>query len=217
MLPVNARLRRSGSAGWLAGVMVGATTCLCAPAALAQPTNPGSKRILSLPTIQWDQDLAAWSYAAGQTVTNLTRVMGGLSFGLAPEEVNKLLPYPAPSLQWPDLPVAPEFPEEVRYVWLPMAGGGALRAAVKSCFGEPSYIVLMFRAGGLFRVSWRFLPDPVCRNPGPAAAELYAAFVPIDSQVAISAHYQSGYAEVVDVSDPSAGILINQRWQMRGQ
>jgi hypothetical protein len=100
---------------------------------------------------------------------------------------------------------------------MPLAISGPMRAAIKSCFGESSYVVLLFRSLGLFRISWRLLPDQSCPNPVNAANELFATFVPIDSQVAVSTHYQAGYAEVVDVSDPNAGVLVNERWQMRGQ
>jgi len=113
--------------------------------------------------------------------------------------------------------VAGELADEVRYTWLHMIVGEKLIAPVKSCFGGGSYIVLLFRVSGLFRVSWRFLPDQACPNVVNAARELFATFVPIASTVALSVHYHTGYAEVVDVTDPQAGLLVTQRWQMPGQ
>jgi hypothetical protein len=143
--------------------------------------------------------------------------MSGMIFGMRPEDVGLRLPQPAKELHWNDLPVAPEFTDEVRYTWLRMSGAGELIAPINACFGAPSYIVVMFRASGLFRVSWRFLPDPGCRDVTRAAAELYATFTPIASTVALSVHYHTGYAEVVDVTDPHGTILVTQRWQMPGQ
>jgi hypothetical protein len=200
----------------LAGIAAMTGVSSTAQPSTTQPSTQ-TRRILVLPTIQWDKDGVAWQYGSQQTATNLARVMGDLRFGLIPEEVNQHLPNPAPDLHWSDLPVAGEFPEDVRYVWMPMRAAGQLRAPVTSCFGEASYVVLLFRTQGLFRVSWRFMPDPSCPDPANAADDLYAAYVPIPTTVAVTAHYRTGYAAVVDVTDPGAGLLIAQRWQMRGQ
>ena len=115
------------------------------------------------------------------------------------------------------MPVAPEFPEPVRYTWLHMAVAGKLVASVRACFGAASYVVVLFRGSGLFRISYRFLPDRNCPNPRPAAEELYARFVPINPTLASSVHYHTGYAEVVDITDPHAGTLVPERWMMPGQ
>jgi hypothetical protein len=88
---------------------------------------------------------------------------------------------------------------------------------VTACFGDPSNLVLLFRDDALFRVSWRFLPGPTCPDPRPAAKQLYAAYVSLSAKVAISAYYRTGAAEVVDVTDPAAGPLIIEHWQVRGQ
>jgi hypothetical protein len=159
----------------------------------------------------------SWNYATQQATGNLARRMAGLKFGLTPEEVSQHLPDPGANLHWSDLPVAKEFSEDVRYVWIPMQAAGRLHMLFTSCFGAPSYVVLLFHNDALFRVSWRFLPDKTCPDPREPAEELYAAFVPMAPTVAISVHYRAGFAEVLDVTDPAAGPLITQRWQMRGQ
>jgi hypothetical protein len=76
-------------------------------------------------------------------------------------------------------------------------------------------VVLLFRNNALFRVSWRFLPDQACPSPHAVASGLYAAYVPLAATVAVSVHYRTGSAEVVDVTDPGATPLIAQRWQVR--
>ncbi|HEY1933903.1 MAG TPA: hypothetical protein VGG99_17965 [Acetobacteraceae bacterium] len=208
--------------------MLSYLTCLAAlllcftlhPAAAAvesgrPPTIP--KQILVLPTLQWDADGERWRYAAEQGDIEVERALDGMDFGMSPAQVNKLLPHPAPSLSFDDLPPAPEFPEPVRYTWMHMMVARDMMVPVKSCFGAASYIVVLFRTSGLFRVSYRFLPDQNCPNPRPAADELYARFVPIDSTIAFSVHYHTGFAEVVDITDPHAGILVSERWLMPGQ
>ncbi|HVC59094.1 MAG TPA: hypothetical protein VND19_01870 [Acetobacteraceae bacterium] len=185
--------------------------------AAAAPALDTTKRILVLPSLQWNDSGVAWNYATQQAPDNLARVTGGLTFGLTPEEVSRRLPDLGANLHWSELPVANEFSEDVRYVWIPMQTAGALRAPVTACFGEPSYVVLLFLHGDLFRISWRFLPDRNCPNPHAAAEELYASYVPLATTVAFSAHYRTGFAEVVDVTEPGARSLIEQRWQMRGQ
>ena len=143
--------------------------------------------------------------------------MGGLTFGLQPEDVSQHLPELGTDLRWRNLPAAKEFSENVRFVRIPMRVAATLRPPVPGCYGDPSHVVLLFRNNALFRVSWRFLPDQKCPNPHDAASELYAAFVPLAGTVAISVHYRSGPAEVVDVTDPGARTLLAQRWQARGQ
>lgn len=188
-------------------------------ASAAEPGRPlaSTKPILILPTLQWDSDGERWRFSAEQTAIEVERALAGLNFGMTPAQVNNLLPRPGPPLTFTAMPVAPEFPEPVHYTWLHMMVAGRLMTPVKSCYGASSYIVVLFRASGLFRVSYRFLPDGNCPNPRPAAEELYARFVPINSTIAFSVHYHTGYADVVDVTDPHAGVLISERWLMPGQ
>lgn len=198
----------------IAALLTGLVSIAGAAAAQAPETT---KRILVLPPLQWDDRGVYWNYATQQAAGTLARLMAGLKFGLTPEEASRHLPDPGANLHWSDLPVAKEFSEDVRYVWIPMQEAGGLRKLVTTCFGEPSYVVLLFFNNALFRVSWRFLPDKACPDPHEPAEELYAAFIPLASTVAISVHYRAGFAEVVDMTDPAAGPLIAQRWQMHGQ
>jgi hypothetical protein len=182
------------------------------------PAEPAqTRRILVLPALQWDTTGVGWDYAAQQGPADLARVMGGLHFGMLPEQVGEQLPSAGTALHWPDLPQAKEFSEDVRYVWLPLGVASTLRAPVTACFGESSYVVLLFLNDALFRVSWRLLPGTHCADPHAAAEQLYAGFVPLLPTLAVSSLYHTGYADVLDVTDPTAGPLIATRWRMRGQ
>lgn len=214
-MPLLAPARRPGLPTLLFVAVLAGVLSFAGRAAVAQPAIP--KRILVAPTLQWDSDGVRWRFLAQQTETDLGRLMAGLTFGLRPEQVNPLLPHPVAAPGWADMPVAEEFADEVRYTWLHMKVADELMKPVQACFGPASYIVLLFRTAGLFRVSWRFLPDPSCPDVTRAAAEMFATFVPIASTVALAVHYRTGYAEVVDVTDPRAGLLVTQRWQMPGQ
>ena len=213
----------SGSAPWatrtcrpLLAVLLVAISTVAGGVAAAQ-TPDTTKRIFVLPPVQWNDTGASGHYATQQSARDLARVMGGMTFGLTPEDVSQHLPKFGTDLHWNNLPAAREFSEEVRFVRIPMRVAVELRAPVTACFGDPSHVVLLFRRKALFRISWRFLPDQSCPGPYNAAAQLYASFVPIAATVAISVHYRTGSAEVVDVTDPGAGPLIAQRWQARGQ
>lgn len=199
----------------LAALLAG-TALVAATDAMAQSPDT-SKRILILPPLQWNETASSWHYATQQSTADLGRIMGGLTFGLKPEEVSERLPKLGAELHWTDLPAAQEFSEDVRFLRMPMRTAAALLAPVTACFGEPSNVVLLFRNKALFRVSWRFLPDQSCPSPRAAAAELYAAYVPLAPTVALSVHYRTGPADVVDVTDPAAQALVAQRWQARSQ
>jgi hypothetical protein len=193
-----------------------ASIAAIAPVAAAQ-TQDAIKHILVLPPLQWDAMGVARHPVGQQTANDLAQVMGGLKFGLKPEEVSQYLPTLGAELRWSDLPPAKEFAEDVRFVRMPIPRAGALRALVTGCIGEPSNVVLLFHDNTLFRVSWRFLPDQNCSSPHSAAEELYAAYVPFATTLAVSTHYRTGSAEVVDVTDPGAGPPNAQLWQIHGQ
>ncbi len=199
----------------LAALLAGVVSIAGVAAAAQTPDTP--KRILVLPPLQWNAMGVAWHPVGQQTASDLARVMGGLTFGLKPEEASQHLPKLGAELRWSDLPLAKEFSGDVRVVRMPMQAAGTLRAPVAACFGAPSNVVLLFRNNALFRVSWRFLPDQSCPNPHDAAEELYAAYVALATTLAVSTHYRTGAAEVVDVTDPGAGPLIARRWQAGGQ
>ncbi|HUB11084.1 MAG TPA: hypothetical protein VMB34_03930 [Acetobacteraceae bacterium] len=184
--------------------------------AMAQ-TPDVTKRILVLPALQWNDTASTWHYAVLPDAGQITSLLGGLQFGMSPEQVGQHLPDRNGALHWDDLPDAKEFSQDVRYVWLPMQAVNTLLGPVKSCFGRQSYLVVLLFDKALFRVSWRFMPDATCPNPRAASEELYSAFLPLAPSVAISARYTAGYAEVVDVTAPDAGALIPVHWQMQGQ
>jgi hypothetical protein len=189
---------------------------IAAGAAAAVPAPDTTKPILLLPPLRWDSQGQAWSFATEQRPIELARIMGGLTFGMTPEEVGRHLPG-GTLLHWSDLPRAREFTDDVRYVWLPMTGAGTFRNTVTGCFGTASYIVLLFLDNALFRTSFRFLPDQACPDPSKAAEGLFSAYVPLANTVAITMLYRTGDAIVIDVTNPAAGPLIATRWQMRGQ
>ncbi len=194
--------------------LLAALASLISVTATAQ-TPDTTKTILALPAVQWNDMGVSWHYAAQQTPRDLARAMGGLIFGLKTDDVSQRLPKLGTDLRWSNLPVAREFPEEVRFVRMPMQAAGSLRPPGAACFGELSNLVLLFRDNALMRVSWRFLPDQACPDVHNAAESLYATFVPLAATLAVSTHYRTGSAEVVDVTDPVAGKLIAQRWQAR--
>lgn len=190
---------------------------LLTSAAVASETSDRNKPIMVLPPRQWDAMGVASHIAVQQSASDLARVMGGLTFGLKPEEVSRRLPKSSGELHWNGLPVAKGFHEEVRLVRMPVQDAGTLRARITACFGEQSHVVLLFRNNALFRVSWRFVPDGNCPNPLDAAEQLFAAYVPIAGTIAVSTLYRAGSVTLVDVTDPGAGALVAQRMQAGGQ
>ncbi len=155
--------------------------------------------------------------AVQQSTDTLARLMGGLTFGLKPDDVGQHLPRIGGELHWKDLPAAKGFADDVRFVRMPMPDAGTLRPPGTACFGGPSDVVLLFRNGTLFRVSWRFRPDRSCPSPHDAAEALYAGFVPLSSAIAISTHYRAAPVEVVDVTDPGAGPAVAQHGEVPRQ
>jgi hypothetical protein len=185
--------------------------------AAAAQTLDATRRILVLPPLQWDAMGVASYPVTQQATSDLAQVMGGLRFGLKPEEVSQHLPKLGAALRWSDLPSAKDLSEDVRFIRMPMQGAGALRAPVTACFGEPSNVVLLFRDNALFQISWRFLPDQSCSDTQDAAEQLYAPYVLLTATLAVSTRYRAGSAEVVDVADPSAEPPNAQRWREPGQ
>lgn len=197
----------------LAGFLLGWAALAGQPAA-AQPDET-TKRLLIPPPLQWDSAVASFRSGYRQTLSDFAALTGGIVFGLKPPEVNALLPDPAPRLDWHTLPLAPEFPEDVRYFWVRLGKGRVLGATIDSCVGEASYLVLLFRARGLFRISYRLIPDSTCPSVADAASAIMAHYVRIDPEIALAMHYRNGNADVVDIVDPGSGHLRTIRWQQR--
>ncbi len=171
------------------------------------------KRIFLPPPLQWDNAMLTNKPALQQTVTDLNRLTGGIAFGMTPAEVNAHLPDPFPGLSWSALPEAIEYPGDVRYFWSRMDSAGPLRAGVTACTGASSYVVFLFSGRGLFRVSYRLLPDKDCPDTSAAAQEIFARYVPIGSTVALTVRYRTGSAQAVDLTDATASFLIPIRWR----
>jgi hypothetical protein len=191
-----------------------------APARPAPPLGQAAiavKRILPVPAMQWDADMLESHTVQHESTSDLANLTGGMAFGLSPGDVNRLLPQPASGIAWPNLPAANEFPEDVRYFWTRLAETQDLRAGIKSCAGANSYVVFLFREPGLFRVSYRLVPDLSCPDPSPATADVFARYLQVGRRIALTAHYVSGGVQIVDISDPTADTLLPVRWQNRGK
>jgi hypothetical protein len=186
-----------------------------APPARAQSPDPAivPKRIFAVPPVQWDGALLTSRPAVHQTPSDLANLTAGIVFGLTPTDVNARLPDPAPGVSWSSLPTAIEFPEDVRYFWTRLAGAQDLQTGLASCAGANSYIVFLFRTRGLFRLSYRFVPDATCPDPAPAVADIFARYLLLGSDVAVAVHYSSGGVQVVDITDPTADYMIPLRWR----
>lgn len=195
--------------------ILGSLAGCCVSASALGQTGQQSIPILIAPPMTWDNSMSLTKPSLGQTVTNFGLVSGGMVFGMKPEEVNARLPSPVAGINWTVLPPAAEFIAEVRYFWARLDGLSGLRGDITACTGRNSYVVFLFQPRGLFRLSFRLVPDPGCPNPGEAASEIFRRFVAIDWNIAQSVHYRAGETEIVDVTDPASGSLTTVRWQPR--
>ena len=176
-----------------------------------------TKRIFIVPPTQWDNAMSRGQPTRNEGPASLGNLTGGIVFGLSPAEVNAKLSNPTPGVEWANLPSAAEYPDDVRYFWvrsdaIPQPGKNP-----DACTGANSYIVFLFRQRGLFRLSWRLLPDNDCPSPSAAAADIFARYLAIDANVALATHYRAGKAEVVEIADPTVDYLIPYRWANRQQ
>lgn len=183
------------------------------PAASAQ--DAPVKRLMVVPPLQWDATATTPRPAIRQMPSDFSKLTGGIIFGLKSHEVNALLPDPGLGRDWHNLPLAPEFPEDVRYFWIKIGAAGILDTGITGCVGEASYLVFLFRSRGLFRISYRFIPDSLCPSLADAASAVMARYATIDPDLALATHYRNGNAEVVDIVDPGSGHLRTIRWQQR--
>jgi hypothetical protein len=188
---------------------------LIAPPVPPTAASAETKRIFTIPPMQWDHTMSRDQPVQILGPSDLANLTGGIVFGLSPAEVNAKLPSPTPGVEWIDLPFAPEYPDEVRYFWVRLDAVREPRAGIEACAGANSYIVFLFRDRGLFRVSWRLLPDSQCPSTRAAAEDIYARYLAIDGTAALTSHYRAGKAEVVEVTDPMVDYLIPYRWTNR--
>lgn len=199
---------------------------LTTPAVQAQGNEkPGEKRgetgteksILMTPPLQWETSMLGSRPAWHQSVNDLALLTGGILFGMSPRDVNTALPDPTPGLDWTKLPLATEFPEDVRYFWIKLHGSKAKLLSTENCVGHASYVTFLFRSRGLFRISFRLLADEDCPSTNAAATEIMARYVLMPREVVQSMHYRNGRVEVVDLVDPASGYLVGVRWLQRGR
>ena len=174
-----------------------------------------TKRVFVIPPIQWDPTITRDRPAQIHGPTELGRLTGGVVWGLSPAQVNARLSAPVGGLDPATLPFANEYPEEIRYFWTRLDTARELREGMGACAGANSYVVFLFRSRGLFRVSWRLLPDADCSSPRAAAEDVFARYLALDQAAALTTHYRAGKAEVVEVTDPNASYLIPIRWENR--
>lgn len=184
-----------------------------APVAAKGTAAAQTKRIFLPPPLQWDNAMLTFRPALQQTPFDFANLTGGIAFGMSAPAVNAHLPDPYPGLGWNGLPLANEYPGEVRYFGVPITLAGPLRIGLAACAGTASYVVFLFSERGLFRLSYRLTADKACTDTNPAAQEIFYRYLPIGQTVARSVRYRSGKTEVVDITDSAAGYLIPPRWR----
>lgn len=188
---------------------------LAAKATAAQPAPADTNlRVFLPPALEWNKRTLTARRGTQQGTADLAQINGGLTFGMTPEQVAATLPGTPPELNWYNLRSARDYPIEVRYFWLRLDDLPAWRSQIKGCAGQSSYVAFLFTIRGLFRISFRLLPDAACPSLTTAALDLFAPYVTLAPDIALSTRYRSGPAEVVDITDPAAAALIPIRWQM---
>lgn len=178
---------------------------------------PASIRIFNPPPIRWDHAMGTPSPALHQGRSDFSNLTGGITFGMQASDVNALLPVNYPAMDWGIMPQAVEFPTDVRYFWVRFESAGDLRMGTTHCAGAGSYLVFLFTGNGLFRLSYRLVPDHDCPAVEETARDVFARYVTMDPLIAQSLRYRTGNAEVVDVTDPAAGFLSATRWYQVGR
>ena len=186
----------------------------CARPAAAQ-SNPVNKPIFAVPPAVWDRKMVSARPLLSQTVSDFAAIVDGIVFGMGPAEVNARMPVPAQGVTWTALPQATEFTDDVRYFWVKFDDAPNMRAGTSACVGDESYIVFLFKARGLFRISYRLMPSAACPRTTDAMGQIFGRFVSITADIALGVHYRAGPLDVVDITDATAGYLLATRWQPR--
>lgn len=197
--------------------LLGVIPCLLPAARALAAEPPAGKRILTVAPMQWDRDALTVQPNRRQTMTDFANLTGGVLFGMNPGDVNNVLPTQSQGISWSKLPPAREFSDDARYVWVRLDAARDLAAGIDHCAGESSYVALLFYARGLFRLSYRLIPDANCPSVSAAAADVFARYLAISPNLALSVHYRSGPVDVVDINDPTVSYLIPQRWHFTEQ
>jgi hypothetical protein len=168
------------------------------------------------PPLEWNNRTMVARPSLQQSSHDLAVMNGDVVFGMTPEQVAGQIPGIPAGLNWNTLRTAREYSSDVRYFWVRLDELPLWRAMMHSCIGSPSYAAFLFSGNGLFRISFRLLPDAACPSVTDAAVELFSHYISIGPGVALSVRYRSMQAEVVDVTDPTAASLIPVRWRMSG-
>ncbi len=191
---------------------------LAAGPVLSQPKAADQTlRVFVPPPLQWNPRTQTVRPGELQTPRDLARVNGNIMFGMTPEQVAAELPRVPQTLTWNTLRSAREYSSDVRYFWVRLDDLPEWRSRLTGCIGDASYVAFLFTSGGLFRISFRLLPDAACPVVTQAAQDLLARYIPIAPEVALSVRYASPPAEVVEITDPTAtALLMAARWRMGG-
>jgi hypothetical protein len=173
-------------------------------------------RLFVPPPLEWNNRSMVARPSLQQSSHDLALMNGDVVFGMTPEQVARKIPGMPDGLNWNTLRTAREYSSDVRYFWVRLDDLPLWRAMMQSCIGSPSYAAFLFGSNGLFRISFRLLPDAACPSVADAAVQLFAHYISIGPEIALSVRYRSMQAEVVDVTDPTAGSLVPVRWRMSG-
>ena len=134
-------------------------------------------RVFVPPPLEWNHRTMTARSALSQTPYDLARINSGLVFGMTPEQVAAQLPGMPPDLAWNTLRTAREYSADVRYFWVRLDDLPEWRKRLGGCIGNASYVAFLFSQHGLFRVSFRLLPDAACASVTDAALDLFARYV----------------------------------------
>ncbi len=186
------------------------------PPASQTPPPASTLHLFVPPAIEWNNRTLVARPGMQQSSHDLALLNGGVVFGMTPEQVATQMPSIGGGLSWDTLRTAREYSSDVRYFWVRLDDLPLWRAMMPSCIGSTSYAAFLFSNNGLFRMSFRLLPDAACPSVTGAAVELFSHYIAIGPGVALSVRYRSMQAEVVDVTDPTASSLIPVRWRMSG-
>src|SRR5689334_11974005 len=146
----------------------------------AQPKVPdAAPRVFVPPVLEWNARTQTVRPAEPQTPRDLARVNGDIVFGMTPQQVAAQLPGVPQTLSWSTLRSAREYSSDVRYFWVRLDDLPEWRSRLSGCVGNTSYVAILFSSRGLFRLSFRLIPDAACPALTEAAMDLLARYMPV--------------------------------------
>ncbi len=206
-------MRAAATRPSLGCIAVGAMAALVS--AQGAPPAPATKRLL-LPPLD---DVGTPTPIPREKTLEAAEVAAfplGLHFGMSPEDINKRLAKPLPSVAPAALKEVPYLaPADVLSLTVILADVGEMKPIITACFGAPSRVVFMFTGGTLYAMSFRFEHDDACRSAAGAADDLFQRLLTIPPAAMPSERYRVGDVDVVDVWDKSVDSVVRRRW--RGQ